>query len=60
MLLTTLYILNSFIAQGVLSLSAIDDQKKAVEQALVEIVETQRSVNKQLEAALKDADSERI
>jgi hypothetical protein len=60
MLLTTLYILNSFIAQGVLSLSAIDDQKKAVEQALVEIVETQRSVNKQLEAALKDADPERI
>ena len=60
MLISTLYLINSFLAQGMLSLSAIEDQKKAVAQALVEITETQKSVNKQLESALKDADPERI
>ena len=60
MLLSALFVINSFIAQGMLSLSAIDDQKEAVQQAIMEISETQKSVNKQLEAALKDADPERI
>ena len=60
MLLSALFVINSFIAQGMLSLSAIDDQKEAVQQAIMEIEETQKSVNKQLEAALKDADPERI
>lgn len=58
---TTMYLLmNALFAQGALSLAAIEDQKSAVQSAVNEITETQRSVNRQLEDAIKDADSERI
>ncbi|MEC8380816.1 MAG: hypothetical protein VXZ96_10870 [Myxococcota bacterium] len=60
MILSALFVINSIIAQGMLSLSAIDDQKEAVQTAIMEIEETKKSVNKQLESALKDSDPERI
>ena len=47
-------------AQGDLSISAVEDQKSAAANALSEINETQRSVQKQLEDALKDSDPQRI
>ena len=55
---TTMYLLmNALFAQGALSLAAIEDQKSAVQSAVNEITETQRSVNRQLEDAIKDEDS---